>query len=417
MSTSLFCGLSGVQAHQAYTDVVANNIANTNTVGFKQGRVTFQDTLYRTLRPALPPQSSGAGGTAAVQVGSGVTLASADVLHSQGAFQRTGQPLDLALEGDGMFVVQDQGKIRYTRAGMFSINAVNGIISSSTGAALLGWRAVNSVVDTTGPLEVLQIPLGQAVGAITTTEIELGGNLDAGADVYSAGPPPTGGRHVCSMDVYDSLGVAHTVVIELTKASSVPTITWNWEATVDGAVVGTGSVDFDSSGMAVPPVPPDTISIPLTNGANTPLDVTVRCDGLTQYAGDYTAAVESQDGWPSGTVQSVVVDRDGFATGRLTSGLDVLIGQVAVARFPNVAGTARFGQSMFEETPASGRPVVGPANTGARGAIVSGALELSNVDLTQQFVQLIIAQQAFQASARVITTSNQMMQEVLRLVQ
>ena len=416
MSGAMYAGLSGVQAQQMRIDVISSNLANVGTIGYKEGRLTFQDALYQTISPAFPPQTGGGGGQAPVQIGSGVRVGAGDVLHSQGAFERTGQPLDLAIEGTGMFVVAYQGGTYYTRAGAFSVNAASGVISSGTGASLQGWTAAGGTVTATGPPGDLTIPLGSSAQGTVTSTLWAAGNLDAAAGVYAAGPPPSGGQAVISGEVYDSLGVGHTAVIEFQKSALSP-IQWDWEATVGGVSVGTGTIEFDANGQYVVPGATPSISIALTNGAATPLDIDLDFTGMTQVGGGANVRVERQNGWSAGTVQAVVIDRDGYVFGRLTSGLDILLGQVALANFANVGGTGRVGQSMYESTPSSGAAQVGPPNSSSRGSVVSGALEVSNVDMTKQFVDLISSQQAFQASARVISASSQLMQEVLNLVQ
>ncbi|MFQ6097482.1 MAG: flagellar hook protein FlgE [Armatimonadota bacterium] len=413
MLRSLFSGLSGVIASQSQLDVIGNNLANANTMGFKMGRMTFQDTFYQTLRPASGGGRTGFGADP-VQIGSGVAMGWSSALHSQGALASTGQPLDMAIDGRGFFVVTDGTSNYYTRAGAFSLDADNNLVTVGSHMAVIGWQATDGAVDTSTPPGTLRIPLDTPYPARATRNVALAGNLNAEADVYAPGPPASGGYRLMTATVYDSQGARHLVEIEFAKTANNA---WDWTATCESATVGTGTITFDAAGLPIAPGIPPQISITLTNGAQTPLDVNLDFDGLTQFAGDYTANVASQDGVPSGTIATIAVDSDGVITGKLTNGLDVTLGQLALAIFPNEGGLARAGNSLFGVTPNSGLPQLDVPGAGSRGSIVSRALEQSNVDLTQQFVDMIVTQRAFQASARVIAAANRMLDEAISVAQ
>lgn len=416
MIRSMFAGLSGVLVHQARMDVVGNNLSNVNTIGFKEARTSFQDTLYQTIEAGSAPQTGGLGGTNPKQVGLGVSLRSVDILHSQGSLERTGQPLDLAIEGDGMFVLSDGSGIFFSRDGSFRLDAQNNLVSSGTGLRVQGWPAQDGVVDAVGTPTDVVIPYKQAVPARATTIMSLAGNLDGSADVYAAGPPPTGGRHLADVEVFDSLGNAHRIQLEFTKSAVAPDAAWQWTATEGAAAVGFGTITFDTQGRLVPPGAQPTVTLTVGMGAATPQTIDLDFVLMTQFAGDYTAVVKSQDGFEAGTVDNVSVDRSGFVIGALSNGNNIILGQVALAGFPNVAGLERIGKNLYVTSPNAGVAQITKPGAAGTGSVASGALELSNVDLTKAFVDMIITQRGFQASSRVIAISNQILQDVFSMI-
>ncbi len=404
MLRSLFSGLSGVNIHQTRLDVIGSNLANVNTVAYKESRTTFHDSLYETLQGA-----SGTGNP--IQVGTGASVAAIDVLHRQGAIQPTGEPFDVAIEGSGMFVLSDGASLLYTRNGSFTVDRNGGLVWSGSGLKVQGWAATSGVIQPSGTPGDLAVPLNTIFPAQATTEMTLVGNLDANDGVYAAGPPPTGGYRMMSIDVFDSLGIAHTVDVEFTKTA---VDTWAWAAEVAGASVGTGTVTFDASGALVPAATP-SISIAVTTGATTPLLVDLDVSEITQYGGDYTAAVVAQDGFSSGAIEDMAISSAGVLTARLSNGQDVDLGQIALANFANLRGLSRVANGAFVGSPASGPPLFGTPGAGSYGSVTAQALEQSSVDLTRQFVDMIVTQRGFQASARVIATANQILQEVVNI--
>lgn len=356
------------------------------------------------------------GGINPKQVGLGVSLAAIDVLHTQGSLERTGQPLDLAIDGDGMFILSDGDSVFFSRDGSFRLDSKNNLVSAGTGLHVQGWTARDGVVDAVGTPADLVIPYKQAVPARATTTINVVGNLDGSTDVYDAGPPPVGGRHLADINVYDSLGNTHRIQIEFTKSAVAPNAAWDWNATEGGASVGSGTLIFDAQGRLVPPGTQPSVTLTVGMGAATPQDINVDFSLLTQFAGDYTAAVKSQDGFPSGTVENVAVDRSGLIIGTLSNGGTITLGRIALASFPNVAGLERIGNNLYVTAPNAGLAQMIPPGSGGTGTIASGALELSNVDLTKAFVDMIITQRGFQASSRVIAVSNQILQDVFQMI-
>lgn len=404
MLRSLFSGLSGVNIHQTRLDVIGSNLANINTIAYKESRTTFHDSLYETLQ--------GASGTAnPIQVGTGASVAAIDVLHRQGAIQPTGEPFDVAIEGSGMFVLSDGASLLYSRNGSFTVDRNGGLVWSGSSLKVQGWAATSGVIQTSGTPGDLAVPLNTIFPAQATTEMTLVGNLDANDGVYAAGPPPTGGYRMMSIDVFDSLGIAHTVDVEFTKTA---VDTWAWAAEVAGTSVGSGSVTFDASGALVPGAMP-SISIVLTTGAATPLLVDLDVSKITQYGGDYTAAIVAQNGFSSGAIEDVAVSSTGVLTARLSNGQNVDLGQIALANFANLRGLSRVANGAFVSSAASGSPLFGTPGVGSYGSVTARALEQSSVDLTRQFVDMIVTQRGFQASARVIATANQILQEVVNI--
>lgn len=404
MNRALFSGLSGTVAFQERLDVVGNNIANSNTVAYKEGRATFEDALYQTLEGGRSGSDVGIGGTSPVQIGSGVSLSSVTIQHNQGAFERTGQPLDAAIEGAGMFVLRDSEGVYYTRAGTFSLDDTNTLVSSGSGHRVMGWPATDGVVDANGTPTALTFDISALAPPVATTAATVAGNLDATA--------ATGDTVTATISVYDSLGEAHEVELLFTKTATVGE--WDCVATC-GASTASGTTQFGADG-ALTAGGSLTLDIALANGATTPLSVAIDLADLTSVAQSNTVAVQSQDGRPAASLVSVELSDDGFVQGHHSDGRSRTLAQVALASFSNAGGLRHVGANLYAEAPASGPPLVGAAGTGGRGAIVAGSLEMSNVDLTRAFVDMITTQRGFQASTRVIATANEMLDDVVRLI-
>ncbi len=402
MLRSLFAGVSGLRSHQVRMDVIGNNIANVNTVGFKASRVNFAETLSQTIRGAQAP-SEARGGTNAMQVGLGVQVSSVDTLFTQGNLQYTGNLTDLAIQGDGFLVVGDGLRQLYTRDGAIVVDSQGSLVHASSGLRLLGWQAdANGQVNTAGPLSPLTIPVGAHIPPQATTVVVLGGNLDAGSE--------DGDQWTTTLTVYDSLGNPLELVVRFEKTG---TNEWTWTALYGDGEIGSGTVTFDGSGR-VSGGETATLSFDPDTGADV-LDITLDFSGLTQYGGASTVALRSQDGYASGSLQSFAIDGNGVITGLYSNGRTQTIGQVALALFANPAGLLKAGDNLYAESSNSGPAAVGAAATGGRGTLTAGALEMSNVDLAQEFTNMITAQRGFQANARVITTSDELLQELISL--
>ncbi len=429
MGTALFTGVTGLKAQQRKLDVVANNIANVNTTGYRGARVLFQDLFSQTLRGGSAPLG-GFGGANPQQVGLGVQLASIDVDHGQGSLVTTGVPTDLAIQGNGFFVLNNgQGNI-YTRDGSFLLNANGLLIDPGTGLRVQGYLAdENGVITDTGSPQDISIPLG-GIGIVqTTTSGTMIGNLNPTID-STVTLPKTVTR---SVTVFDSLGTERSVTLTFVKSQTNDN---EWTVTagingntnnvnIDGALGGR-TVTFDSTGALTTPADGVfDINVPaaLLNSNNTAPDAmnfTLDFSQVTQLANgslvESDISLQNQNGFGLGSLESVNIGTNGDINGVFSNGLTRTIARVALATFANVGGLERAGNNSFRETPASGAAQVGVPSTGGRGSAVGGVLESSNVDLGAQFSELIITQRGFQANARTITAADTLLQETVNLV-
>lgn len=413
MMRSMFAGVSGTRSHQARMDVIGNNIANVNTVGFKGGRVTFEETLVQTLRGASAPMVGGRGGINPMQVGIGVSVRSIDNILTQGSLEATGHETDLAIDGSGFFVVSDGYGQYYTRDGAFSLGADATLGSPATGYKVQGWMAdASGNIDTTKPVTDVSILIGQTMNAQATRNVVFRGNLDASAGVYSPGPPEVGGRRDAPITVYDSLGTSHNLIVTLTK--SAVSNTWDWVAKLDdGTTVGSGGVTFDSYGHYSSST--GSVSTPLTNGATTPLLISLDFTTLTQYGVKSSVSASFQDGFSAGSLDTFSIDGSGTITGIYSNGQNKVLGRIVLASFPNPSGLLKKGNNLYAASPNSGVPRLGSANEEGRGSIMSRTLEMSNVDLAREFTDMIVTQRGFQANTRLITTADDMLQDLINL--
>ena len=405
MLRSMFTAIGALTLHQTYMDVVADNLANVNTHGFKSGRFSFQSQIAQLMQSGAAPTAT-TGGLNPMQVGLGVRAGGAGYNFTQGTLQGTNRLTDLAIQGDGLFVYRDStnGTQFYSRDGAIDVDADGYLVNLSNGMRVQGWVAQNGVVDTGTALSSIDIPLNSTMAEATTTAL-VRGNLNAAATSGSAGAATS------TLGVYDSLGNLHDVSITFTPAGNG---VWNWAATSGSpaASVGTGSTTFDSTGHYVSGT--GTLTIPGLNGANT-ISVTLDMSNLTQLASGSTIALASQDGVGPGSLSGFHATALGEIYGVYSNGLQQLIGQLATATFVNNSGLERAGQNMFIEGLNSGDPNFAPAGSSGHGTFVTGYLEASNVDMAQEFTNMILAQRGFQASSRVITTSDEMLQELVNL--
>lgn len=569
MMRSLYSGITGLQGSQTNMDVIGNNIANINTVGFKASRVTFESALLQAIRAARSPQKN-IGGVNPMAVGLGTQIASIDKIMNQGSFQNTGKKTDLAIQGDGFFIVNSGGNDFYTRAGNFSLDQDGTLVQAGTGYKVMGWEAKvdatgNRHVDTNNPVAPIQISANETMSAKATTKMGISGNLDSttgiqpvtltvtadNGDTYtvqftfkldsqnfdpfsntrtydwtakvigapsgdSTGAtlsgqitldqygnvtndsasnlyvdnnsgtislatassantvsgtaislPSTGAisftesdntanavtaaytnpMYTTSTQIYDSLGKAYTVYIDFTNLGTVSgtstpstTTAWAWDARLaDGTPVNLitasgssassniGIVEFNSSGRLIGNFTltggaitqtgvPTGISFDTSNGAGV-VKSQIDFTQLTDLAGNASAAITSQNGNAQGTLQSFAVNQSGGIIGTFSNGMTDILGKIALASFNNPAGLKAVGNSLYSKSANSGTPQIGPAGTGGRGTFIPGALEMSNVDLAQEFTNMIVAERTFQANARVITTSDAMIQQLVALKQ
>jgi flagellar hook protein FlgE len=394
-------------------DVIGANISNVNTVGYKASRVEFKSLLSQTIRGANAPSET-TGGLNPIQVGLGMSLAGIDTLFTQGSPQDTGKLTDLAIQGSGFFVVDNgAGGYYYTRDGNLDVGEDGTLISLATGMKVLGWRAdASGTVDSAGELETIEIPFGQNQ-ARATSEAVLRGNLDSETDPADPGP------HVESaIAVYDSLGGYHSITLEFTKTA---TNSWTWSASTTDTAVTIGALTdttmtFTTDGAYDPGDPPLAPSMALTfsNGAE-PATVGLDFETITQLDGLSNINLSSQDGLPPGSLTTFSVSTVGEVIGMFSNGINRVLGQLSLASFINPPGLMKMGQNLFAPSPNSGTAQVGLPNTSGLGSISAGYLEMSNVELAQQFTNMIVAQRGFQANSRVITASDEMLQELVNL--
>lgn len=402
---SIFTGVAGLRAHQRAVDVIANNIANLNTVGFKAGRASFQEALVQTLK---------AGSTTGVnpmQVGLGVNVGSIDNVMTQGNLKSTARPTDLAIVGDGFFVLSNGNSLAYSRDGVFQLDAENRLVSAGNGMRVAGWAAdpTTGAVNTSAavtPASELVIPLGTLSIARQTTTASYQANLDASA---------AGGTDVAtSFTLFDSLGQSHQVDVTFTKSAT--TNEWDWSATgADFTGSDTGTLTFNANGQITTPSEPLSLTLTNPNGANANIDLDLDFSIVTQLAGASTVQVVYQDGVPLGTLESYIVNETGLLTGIFGNGMSQALGQIALARVPNPGGMSRMGDNLYGLSPNSGLAVIAPPGTSGNGKVASGFLEMSNVDLASEFADLVITQRGFQANSRIITTADEMLQDVLTI--
>jgi flagellar hook protein FlgE len=404
MFQAMFSSISSIKAHQVRMGVVGNNIANINTTGFKSGRVNFQEMLSQTLRGASRPMEGGVGGTNPMQIGLGTQVGSIDTILEQGSLQATNRVTDLAIQGNGFFVVSNGNRVVFTRDGNFDIDANGTLVHKATGEKLVGWMPnADGNIDVTeplGPRSVIIIPVGKTVAGQATTSALFKGNLALDGTSWTT-----------SVMVYDAVGASHELRIQFVRATGS---TWDVQYSVDnGAMSSVGTVEFDANGR-IRSGASQTVTFAPSNGSP---DVTITLDlsRLSQLATNSTVEPISQNGYPPGTLEQLTVSPDGIINGVFSNGLNLPIARVALAVFNNPGGLERAGNNLFRESVNSGVANIGTAQTGGRGSISSGYLEMSNADIGNEFTNLIVTQRGFQANTRIVSTVDEMLQDVLQM--
>ncbi|ROS50370.1 flagellar hook protein FlgE [Frigoribacterium sp. PhB24] len=387
MLRSLYSGISGLRSHQTMLDVTGNNIANVNTAGFKSSTTQFQDTLSQITQGAGGPQT-GIGGTNPAQIGLGVQVAGISTNFSQGSAQATGKATDLMISGDGFFVTRLGNDTMYTRAGAFDFDA-DGRLVSADGKIVQGYSATNGVINDGGALGDITLPLNAAAPASATSSATVGGNLPSESAI--------GAQIVRDTKVFDANGLERTLTLTFTRTGTG----WDARAT-DGNGGATASLAFTDGKQ--------------TGAASLALNgVTVDLSGVTGFAALNTTSITDQNGRAAGTLQGFSLSKDGTLMGQFSNGSTVALGRVALATFANPGGLEKEGNSGYRATANSGAATVGAPGSPGIGSLASGSLEMSNVDLSQEFTNLIVAQRGFQANARIITTSDEVLQELTNL--
>jgi len=461
MMRSLFSGVSGMQNHQTRMDVIGNNISNVNTTGFKRGRVNFQDLLSQQMSGAAKPTDE-LGGVNPKEVGLGMNIASIDTIHTQGSLQTTGVQTDVAIQGNGFFVMKGGEKSFYTRAGNFGVDNQGTFVNPGNGMRVQGWMAQDLegqlVLNTSTQAGDLTIPVGSKIEARATTNVNYACNLDkrlpeipegaTEADVSKA-------TWATEFQVYDSFGQQHTLNVSFTR---VPGTNNQWQATVNvdpteaeaaqtrvglGTTDGTGNtfiVNFDNNGMLAGAT--DTAGNASAIEGNVALDVSFNVAGanpgddgepyrqtfsinlgeigsvrntITQFSEKSSTKAYEQDGYTMGYLENFKIDQSGVITGVYSNGANRMIGQIAMATFANQGGLEKAGENTYVQSNNSGLANIGVSGVAGKGKLIAGALEMSNVDLTEQFTDMIITQRGFQASSKTIQTSDTMLDTVLNL--
>ena len=402
--------LTGLEASSTALNTIANNLSNMNTTAFKSQNVTFSDLFYQQIG------SSGAGDP--LQVGAGTQIASTETDFSQGSINETGNATDVALNGNGFFVVQNGGETEYTRDGNFSLTS-GGALTTQSGQQVMGYPVVDGAVNTNAPLAPIQIPVGQVEQPAATTSLSLTANLDASSATGTVVP--------AQITIYDSLGVSHVATIDFTNMGSG---TWDYNVSLPtgdstGGVNATqsGSLTFDQNGnLASGTTNPPAVSFTgLSDGAND-LSLNWNLFGssgqptLTQVASASAVSATNQNGYASGEYSGFAIDSDGVVSAEFSNGQTTPVGQLALANITNQQGLTISAGNNYQTTLASGAASVGVAGSAGLGTMEDEALEQSNVDISTQFSDLIVAQQAFEASSKAITTFDTVSQETINMI-
>ncbi len=388
MLRSLYSGISGLRSHQTMLDVTGNNIANVNTTGFKSSSTQFQDTLSQLTQGAGAPGAAN-GGTNPAQIGLGVQVSGIATNFAQGSAQATGRATDMMISGEGFFVTRSGNETLYSRAGAFDLDAAGRLVSPD-GSIVQGWSAVNGQLAGGTPGDIT-LPKGTIAGATATTTSTVTGNLPSDAAV--------GTQVVQDKEVFNAAGEARNMVLTFTRTAGG----WNVAGNDGAGGTGTGVLTFDAAGN-------QTGAGALALGG-----VNVNLSTITGYADLSTVEISAQNGRAAGTLDSFTLSEDGTLIGSFSNGVKEPVARIALANFTNPGGLEKAGGNGYRPTANSGGAEIGAPGTGGMGSLIGGALEMSNVDLSQEFTNLIVAQRGFQANARIITTSDEVLQELTNL--
>jgi len=408
MIGSLYAGISGLKVNTKAMSVIGDNIANVNTTGFKTSKVSFANIFSASL------------GSTENQIGRGVSLAGVNPVWDSGSLENTTSITDLAVNGKGLFIVNDDsGRELYTRAGKFDFDRYGNLVSQD-GLNVQGY-SIDVNGDLAPALSDIALPSANSI-PLATNEFLMGINLDSTAEV--------GDEYTNSLTVYDSLGNAIPLTMTFentgpgawTATPSIP-ISAGSGATIDGAA--NIPVTFDGNGNLTAPLADSVIQLTLTNGATSTQDINwdlyddaatpVTNGDLTGYSGASATSSQTQNGYASGSLQGVSVDEDGVFTGLYSNGTMTPFAQIALADFASYSGLAKMGSNLYSASVNSGQATIGMPGSGSLGSVSPSSLEMSNVDLSDEFVQMITTQRAFQANSKVITTSDEILAELINI--
>ena len=423
---SFFIPLTGLQADSTELNTIANNLANMNTTAFKDQTTNFSDLFYQQIG------SSGPGDP--IQSGAGTKVASNSTDFTQGSINSTGNATDVALNGNGLFVVGDGSLREYTRAGNFSLDSSGNLIAQN-GWSVMGYPAVNGVVNTNAPLTQINIPVGQVEQPQASTKMNMTANLDATST--------TGASFPAQITLYDSLGVSHVATVTYTQTG---TNTWSYSAALSASDFAsgtstpvTGSMTFDSSGNLTSVTPtgaggPQTVGTAAGDVSSIPVSFTGLADGaanlnmqwnllgasgsptISQVAAPSALSATQQDGYASGQYQSFTINANGVVSATFSNGQQLAVGQVALANVTNLQGLRMLGDGDYATTLASGEASLGTSGSAGLGTLQDGALEQSNVNISAEFSRLIIAQRAFEANSKAVTTFDTVTQDTINMI-
>lgn len=461
MMRSLYAGVSGMQNHQTRLDVIGNNVANVNTTGFKRGRVNFQDMISQQMSGAASPTTE-VGGVNPKEVGLGVTVAAIDTVFTQGNLQTTGVSTDIAIQGNGFFVMKNGEESFYTRAGAFSLDSEGTLVNPANGMRVQGWMAdeINGqmVLQTAGSTEDLIIPVGSKDPAKATENVNFACNLNKNTPEILEGASPEDiarGTWSTEQKIYDSFGNEHMLNVSFTRVVGNPN---QWQATVvvdpdmaeeSQTRVGLNTTDgqentflinfdntgtlqsvTDSAGNLTNPegqivlqtsfnvigANPDADGNPTRQTLNINLGtIGSQKNTITQSASTSSTKAFYQDGYTMGYLDNFKIDSSGIITGVYSNGTNRTIGQIALATFANQGGLEKAGDNTYVESNNSGMANIGTSGIAGKGSMLAGALEMSNVDLTEQFTDMIVTQRGFQASSKTIQTADTLLDTVMSL--
>jgi len=408
--------LSALNADSAAIDVTGNNLANLNTTGFKSSQVEFSELMSQSLGVGTNPG----------QVGLGVGQIQTAAMYTQGAITTTNAPLDVAIQGNGFFVVNDPSTNQqlYTRDGIFQVDS-SGDLQTATGQYVQGWNEVNGVVNTNGPVGNIHLPLGATIPATPTANMSMEINLNAEATTGS-----TQGTFSAPIQVYDSLGAAHTLTVTFTQTAAN---TWSYSVTIPAtdvtgtgtpAPLATGTLNFDSSGNLTSPKAGAPVAVKITGLADGAADQTINWnlfDGsgnalVSQFAQASALSSPQQDGAAAGQITNVSLQNGGTIVATYSNGKQATVGQLAIASIGNPETLISLGDNNLQPSATTAQAAIGAANTGGRGQVLAGSLESSTSDMATEFTNLLTYERSYQAASRVITTSDQLLQETVNLI-
>lgn len=398
-------GLSGLNAASAALNVISNNVANTDTVGFKTGMTQFADVFAAALNGAV-------GG---IQIGSGTTVDAVHQRFTQGNITTTGNALDVAINGSGFFRMDQNGSIAYSRNGQFEADK-DGFIVNAQGFKLTGYGVdANGNILPAAPTDI-QINTADVPPKVTST-VDMGLNLDSQDTVPTtafAASDPTSYNYSTSVTIYDSLGNDHIMSLYFVKTGGG---TWDVHQELDGGGTSAAmSLTFDTSGNLTGTTSAAlSLVIPASFGAATPQAVTLDFAGSTQYGKVSVVNSQTQDGYASGSLSGIAITPEGIVQGRYSNGQSRNLGQVVLANFAAPQGLVSLGNNLWAESPSSGQALIGAPKSGSLGALTAGSVEDSNTDLTAELVAMITQQRAYQANAQTIKTEDQIMQTLVNL--